>query len=61
MDQYVLSYCVIYRMDKSVLNSVFFKKIYVAMGITTVLIDVDNSYVTTAVDEIIMPVTTVIL
>jgi hypothetical protein len=31
------------------------------MGITTVLIDVDNSYVATAVDDIIMPVTTVIL
>jgi hypothetical protein len=28
MDQSVLSYCVIYRMDQYILNFVFFKKIY---------------------------------
>jgi hypothetical protein len=31
------------------------------MGITIVVMDVDNSYVATTVDDVIMPVATIIL
>jgi hypothetical protein len=59
MDQSVLSYCVIYRIDQSVINSVFKKS--VATGITTVAMGVDNSYVVTDGDGIIMPIPTILL
>jgi hypothetical protein len=66
MDQSVLSYCVIYRLDQSILNSIFLKhvamgKTIVATGITTIVMDIDNSYVATDADDIIIPVATVFL
>jgi hypothetical protein len=59
MDQYVIPYCVIYDMDQSILNSVFKKS--VATGITTVATGIDNSYVVMDIDDVIMPVTTILL
>jgi hypothetical protein len=59
MDQSVLPYCVIYDMDQSILNSIFLKS--VTTGITTVVTGVDNSYVVTDVNDVIMSVTTILL
>jgi hypothetical protein len=60
MDQYILSYCVIYRMDQSVLNSAL--KIYVATDITTIVMGVDYYLsVATGIDDIIMPIATILL
>jgi hypothetical protein len=59
MDQPVLPYCIIYDMDQSILNS-FFKK-NVTTGITTVVMGINNSYVATDVDDIIMHVPTILL
>jgi hypothetical protein len=68
MDQYVLSYCVIYQMDQSILNSIFFKFVatditIVATGINNsyVAMSIDNSYVETRIDDVIMPVATILL
>jgi hypothetical protein len=66
MDQSILLYCVIYDMDQSILNSVFFKSVamgitIVAIGISTVVMDVDNSYVMMGVDDVIMPISTILL
>jgi hypothetical protein len=59
MYQSVLPYCVIYDMDQSIINSIFKK--YVVTGITTEATDVDNSYVATGVDDIIISVATILL
>jgi hypothetical protein len=59
MDQSVLPYCVIYDMDQSIQNSVFFKSI--ATGITIVATCVNNSYVVMDADDIIMLIATTLL
>jgi hypothetical protein len=51
MDQSILPYCVIYQMDQSALNSIFFKS--VETNITTVVTGVNNSYIATGVDDVI--------
>jgi hypothetical protein len=66
MNQSVLPYCVIYRMDQSILNSIFFKFvamviITIAAGITIAVTGIDNSYVAMSVDDIIIPVATILL
>jgi hypothetical protein len=59
MNQSILPYCIIYRIDQSILNSVLKKS--VATSITTVVTSVNNSYVVTDVDDDIMPVATILL
>jgi hypothetical protein len=66
MDQSILPYCVIYDMDQSILNSIFYKSvatgiITVVTDITIVVMDMDNSYVAMGVDDIIMHVATILL
>jgi hypothetical protein len=66
MDQFVLPYCVIYDMDQSILNSSFFKSVamgitIVTTGITTVAMSVDNLYVATGVDDVMIPIATILL
>jgi hypothetical protein len=46
-------------MDQSILNSIFKKS--VAMGITTVAMGIDKSYLATGVDDVIMPIATIII
>jgi hypothetical protein len=46
-------------MDQSILNSIFKK--YVATDITTVATGIDNSYVATGVDDIIMSIVIIII
>jgi hypothetical protein len=65
MDQSILPYCVIYDMDQSILNSIFYKSvatgiITVVTDITIVVMDMDNSYVAMGVDDNIMPVATIL-
>jgi hypothetical protein len=57
MDQSVLSYCVIYQIDQSILNSVFSKSM--ATGIATVRTSITT--VAMGIDDVIMPVATILL
>ena len=60
MDQSVLSYCVIYRMDQPVPNSVFFKS--VVTGLNTVAMGLGYySSIAIDVDDVIMLVANILL
>jgi hypothetical protein len=57
MDQSVLPYCVIYQIDQSILNSVFSKSM--ATDIATVRTSITT--VAMGIDDVIMPVATILL
>jgi hypothetical protein len=46
-------------MDQSILNFVFQKSI--VTGITTIAMGINNSYIATDVDDIMIPITTILL
>jgi hypothetical protein len=67
MDQSILSYCVIYQMDQSALNSIF-KKLcsdglkHSSDGPSLIATSIDYySSIATGVDDVIVPVATILL